>query len=337
MSTPKKNVVYVFYIGLVDAGAAGKFKAAPTLATGDFKFSKNGAAFDNLATLPAVSPSGGIAIKVSLSAAEMDDNKVVVTGIDAAGAEWSDVLIFIDAPDVNVADLVRSTTPANKLDVELGGTVGVDWGNVANQGTTVNLSATTTNLVNTTTTNTDLVTAAVIADAVWDELQSAHVTVGSFGEIATEMASVLDDTGTSGVVLAVGSIDSTAIATSGANEIRDAILSDSTPFLGASIASILTQVNKIPEGIKKNTALNDVGFVMYDVTDHVSPISDRTVAGSRSIDGGAFVAVTGAFAQVANGAYVFDAAAADTNGDFIMWRFTATGADDVFIPFKTTP
>lgn len=37
-------------------------------------------------------------------------------------------------------------------------------------------------------------TAAAIADAVWDELQSAHVTVGSFGEIATEIASVLADT-----------------------------------------------------------------------------------------------------------------------------------------------
>lgn len=37
-------------------------------------------------------------------------------------------------------------------------------------------------------------TAAAIADAVWDELQSAHVTVGSFGEIATEIASILADT-----------------------------------------------------------------------------------------------------------------------------------------------
>jgi hypothetical protein len=37
-------------------------------------------------------------------------------------------------------------------------------------------------------------TAAVIADAVWDELQSAHVTAGSFGEIATEMAAILADT-----------------------------------------------------------------------------------------------------------------------------------------------
>ena len=37
-------------------------------------------------------------------------------------------------------------------------------------------------------------TAAVIADAVWDELQADHVSAGSFGEIATEIASILVDT-----------------------------------------------------------------------------------------------------------------------------------------------
>ena len=49
-------------------------------------------------------------------------------------------------------------------------------------------------LVATTTTNTDMVaaapTAAAVADAVWDELQSAHVTVGSFGIIASEIAAI---------------------------------------------------------------------------------------------------------------------------------------------------
>ena len=55
-------------------------------------------------------------------------------------------------------------------------------------------------LVDTTTTNTDMVaaapTAASNADAVWDELQFGHVTVGSFGEVATEVASILVDTDT---------------------------------------------------------------------------------------------------------------------------------------------
>ena len=64
-------------------------------------------------------------------------------------------------------------------------------------------------LVGTTTTNTDLVTAAVIADAVWDEVQAGHVTAGTTGEAlnsagggsspATIAAAVWDATGTSHV------------------------------------------------------------------------------------------------------------------------------------------
>ncbi len=42
----------------------------------------------------------------------------------------------------------------------------------------------------------DIPTAAAIADAVWDEAQSGHTTGGSFGEIATEIADILVDTGT---------------------------------------------------------------------------------------------------------------------------------------------
>jgi len=41
-----------------------------------------------------------------------------------------------------------------------------------------------------------LATDAEIADAVWDELQADHVTAGSFGEVATEVAAILVDTGT---------------------------------------------------------------------------------------------------------------------------------------------
>ena len=38
------------------------------------------------------------------------------------------------------------------------------------------------------------ISASLVADAVWDELQSAHTTVGSFGEIASEIANILADT-----------------------------------------------------------------------------------------------------------------------------------------------
>ena len=50
--------------------------------------------------------------------------------------------------------LVRSTTPANTLDIEAGGTAGIDWANIANKTTAVDLSGTDIQLADTVTTLT---------------------------------------------------------------------------------------------------------------------------------------------------------------------------------------
>lgn len=120
MGSPKKNVAYTFYVALVDATSGG-FRVNPTIAVGDFKVSTNGGVFSNLATLPVVEPAGSISVKISLSQSEMNSNKIVVQCIDAAGNEWADELFFIDADDVNIDDMVRSTTPANTLNVSAAG------------------------------------------------------------------------------------------------------------------------------------------------------------------------------------------------------------------------
>jgi hypothetical protein len=126
MSTPKKNVAYTCYLSLIDSMSPGTFKANPTLAVGDFKISIDGGEFANLATLPVVKPSGSIVVKVSLSATEMNGAKIVVQCIDVAGGEWNDLLVFIDTDVVNMEDIVRSTTPANTLNVSAGGLADAD-------------------------------------------------------------------------------------------------------------------------------------------------------------------------------------------------------------------
>lgn len=88
-------------------------------------------------------------------------------------------------------------------------------------------------------------------------------------------------------------------------------------------------------GIKKNTAFSNFEFLMVLTSDHVTPATGLTVTGQRSIDGAAFASVSGTIAEVSNGIYQFDAAAADTNGDVITWRFSAATADDTFVTFKT--
>lgn len=51
---------------------------------------------------------------------------------------------------------LTATTPGNTLDVETGGTAGIDWGNIANPTTAVDLSGTDIQLCDTVTTNTDM-------------------------------------------------------------------------------------------------------------------------------------------------------------------------------------
>lgn len=88
---PKKAEDFIVYVSLVDAATPGSLRANPTLAAGDVKISKDGGAYANLNTLPAVTPAAGTGVKVTLSSTEMDADNVHVTFIDqTAPKEWAD-------------------------------------------------------------------------------------------------------------------------------------------------------------------------------------------------------------------------------------------------------
>jgi len=94
---PVKNQAFVIYIGVEDYANPGNFKNTPTIAAGDFKVSTDGAAFGNLTTLPAVTPSGSDAIKISVSATEMNGDNIVIECKDQTSPkEWADLLITIN-------------------------------------------------------------------------------------------------------------------------------------------------------------------------------------------------------------------------------------------------
>lgn len=93
-------------------------------------------------------------------------------------------------------------------------------------------------------------TVAAIADGVWDEATTGHTGVGSFGEqVKTDIDAILDDTGTSGVIVATnndktgyaigtggigatafasGAINAAALAADAVDEILDEQIGDST-------------------------------------------------------------------------------------------------------------
>lgn len=93
---PVKNEEFICYVALENYASPGNAMAAPTIAAGDFKVSKDGGAFANLATLPTVEPAAGTMVKITLSSTEMNADNVVLQCIDQTSTkEWSDLIISI--------------------------------------------------------------------------------------------------------------------------------------------------------------------------------------------------------------------------------------------------
>lgn len=93
---PVKNEDFVIYIGLQSLTTPGSFQANPTIAAGDFKVSGDGGTLTNLGTLPAVTPSGSVMVKLTLSSTEMNVDNVTVVGIDQTSPkEWADFMLSI--------------------------------------------------------------------------------------------------------------------------------------------------------------------------------------------------------------------------------------------------
>ena len=112
------------------------------------------------------------------------------------------------------------------------------------------------------------------------------------------------------------------------NEIGDFVL-NRPEYKGASVL--------IATNLKKNQALANFHFLMTDSTTH-NPATGKTVTVTRCIDGGAFAAGTlSAVAEVSNGMYRVDFAAADLNGNVVTLRATATGCDDLFVSLTLEP
>lgn len=126
----KRGVEYIFYIALRSQADSTVFQVNPTIAAGDFKVSIDGGATANPSTLPAVTPAGGKAVKVTLSASEMTGDNIAFYGSDAAGAEWMDFFLNIQTSARQIDDLAYPTTSGRSVDVTTTGEVGLDFANI---------------------------------------------------------------------------------------------------------------------------------------------------------------------------------------------------------------
>lgn len=106
-------------------------------------------------------------------------------------------------------------------------------------------------------------------------------------------------------------------------------------------AQLTTKINQIaadlPQRVTKNTALAKFPFKMVDSTDHITAETGLTVTATRSLDGAAFGACANSAAEIGSGWYYIDLDAADLNGNTVVLKFTATGADTREITIITQP
>jgi hypothetical protein len=128
--------------------------AVTGLTDGSFtkRISKGSGAFGAMTVTISEMENGWYSIPLSTS--HSDTLGLLTIIFTNAGAKQVNLQFRVHArlPD----DLAYPTTSGRSLDVTATGAAGIDWANVENPGTTVDLSATDINLVDTTTTNTDM-------------------------------------------------------------------------------------------------------------------------------------------------------------------------------------
>ncbi|MDH3981287.1 MAG: hypothetical protein OES84_00125 [Kiritimatiellaceae bacterium] len=314
------------------------------------RISKNGAAFGAMTVTLTEMENGWYSMP--LSTAHTDTLGVLSITLTNAGAKQINMQFRVHAriPD----DLAYPTVSGRSLDVTATGAAGIDWGNVENPTTVVDLSGTDINLVDTCTTNTDMrgTDSALLAASAPTNFSDMAITVTT-GEVTVgtnndktgyTVSTVSDKTGYSLAAdqstVTVGTVTTLTghTAQTGDSFARlgapvGASISADIQTVDANVDAVLVDTASI--GVTKNAVFNNFEFPMVLTSDHYTAATSKTVTGERSIDGGAFVSVGGAIAEVGSGIYQFDALAADTNGDVITWKFSAADCDDTTVTFKT--
>lgn len=119
----KVSTQYIFFVSLVSQANTKLMQVNPTIASGDFKVSIDGAALANLGTLPTVSPASSAMVKITLSTSEMAGANATVVCSDAAGAEWCDLTVNVPTAARQIDDLAFPATTGRSMVVDAAGLV----------------------------------------------------------------------------------------------------------------------------------------------------------------------------------------------------------------------
>ncbi|MCI0352572.1 MAG: hypothetical protein L0Z53_24395, partial [Acidobacteriales bacterium] len=242
---------------------------------------------------------------------------------------------------IEARSALRPTTADRTLDVAVGGEAGVDLDN------TVGTLAKGTDI----TGFNDLSAAQVNAevDAALDTAIPVTPTAGSVNDKVKPLTFTTASQVDARVSSWLGAAPNALIA--GRVDANAQVVGDKTgygigsggiaaaAFAAGAITSSALDASATPR-VLKNTALNNFMFLMVDSTDHITPKTGLSWAAGQaqvSIDGAAFGNLTNLPVEVGAGVYRINLAAADLNGDTIVLKFTATGADQRTVSLVTQP
>ena len=164
-STASQSVLIGPFVDDTDGATA---ETGLTIANTDIRLSKNGG------NLAAKTSGGGTHDEAGWYTITLDATDTNTVGrlqlhVKVAGAlmvhhefQVLEEAVYDAMYATNAAGPLQSTTAGRTLDVTATGAAGIDWGNVENPNTAVDLSATDIQLCDTTTTNTDMITAAAV-------------------------------------------------------------------------------------------------------------------------------------------------------------------------------
>lgn len=189
------------------------------------------------------------------------------------------------------------------LDVSSTGEAGVDWANVGSQSTSVNLSATTTNVVNTATNVTtvnglaaNVITAASmnadasaeIADAVWDEDATAHQTGGTFGQ-------AIGDPGADTNTIFKAVVTDATGATVGVDVVA---IKAETASIQTDTNDLQTQIGTAGDGLTNINLPNQTMDIVGNITGNLSGSVGSVTGAVGSVTGNVGGNVTGSVGSV---------------------------------------
>lgn len=278
---PEKNAAFTWYFFIRDADG-DPVTGATNL---DVEYSIDGGAFSDVAGTETEEGEGMYSCAISNT--EMNGDVIgLICKTDAAGAKTAAQVIYTSTRQID--DLAYPATSGRSIQVETDGHIHADlkeWLGVApNALVSSRVDASVGAMAADTITSSAIAANAITSSEIQDgAVTNAKLAANTIGSTTIANAAITDAKINIGAItsakFAAGAIDAAALATDAAQEIRDEILSDSTPFAGANIDAAISSRSDFDETTDPVELLDSGGTAGTSADELVDDLWDEAKAG----------------------------------------------------------